>query len=453
MKMYHTAVLAIVGAALTASPGGAEQALSGSAPAIEKTIPPSPLSEWQDLKYGLFVHWGPCSVAGVEIGWGRKAPRAGNATDWYPAKVVPGDVYDNLYKKFNPVKFDADQWVKTVKMAGMKYIVLTAKHVDGFMLWDTNTSTYNITNTPYGKDICKEIADACHEHGVKLGWYYAPCDWYDPDCRHPTRNAIYVKRMQAQLRELLTNYGKVDILWFDSDGGTASWGQDATYAMIRKLQPGIVINDRLDRQRPGRNWRHRGDYKTFENHLGTWNPSAHESCISMIHGQWAWTPDAKLYSATDGANLLVRSLINNGNLLYNVGPMPTGEIEDRQLERLLNTGKWLRQVGEAVYGTRGGPVPGGAWGGTTNKGNNVYLFLPDKTVNDWAKGKPYGLSPLDKKLVAVKCLTGERVSATQASNRMTLIDLPDTTRKRQDGEANYIVIKLTYDGPPKLLTH
>ena len=211
------------------------------------------MKEWQDLKYGLFVHWGPCSIAGVEIGWGRKAPRQGVNSTWYPADAIPGEEYDNLYKEFDPVDFDAEAWIKTVKKAGMKYMVFTAKHVDGFMLWATKTSDYNIMNTPYGKDICKEIADACHKHGIKLGWYYAPCDWYDLDCRNsdPERHALYVKRMQEQLRELMTNYGKVDILWFDTDGGSALWDQDNTYAMIRRLQPEIVINNRIEYERLG----------------------------------------------------------------------------------------------------------------------------------------------------------------------------------------------------------
>ncbi len=426
------------------------------------------MKEWQDLKYGLFVHWGPCSIAGVEIGWGRKAPRQGVSSTWYPTDAIPGEEYDNLHKEFDPVDFDAEAWIKTGKKAGMKYIVSTAKHVDGFMLWDTKTSDYNIMNTPYGKDICKEIADACHKQGIKLGWYYAPCDWYDLDCRNsdPQRHAVYVKRMKQQLRELMTNYGKVDILWFDTDGGSALYDQDNTYAMIRRLQPEIVINNRMEFNRLGRDaglggwadsyhkrisgeparWKDFGDYDaSAENHIGGWNTVPHESCKSMIHGQWAWKPNAVLYSATEGANLLVQSLVNNGNFLYNIGPMPTGEIEDRQQDRLLKTGAWLEKVGEAVYGTRGGPIPGGQWGGTTTNGKNVYLFLPDNTVNDWPKDKPYPLTPLNKNLVAAESLTGEKVSAVQNSDGLIEISLPKATNKRQNGQAEFMIVKLTFD--------
>ncbi len=427
------------------------------------------VQQWQDLKYGLFVHWGPCSVAGVEIGWGRNAPRSGNPNSWYPPKdkMVDGDVYDNLYKEFNPVDFDADEWMQLIKKAGMKYIVLIAKHVDGFMMWDTKTSDYNIMNSPYGKDICKEIADAAHKHGIKLGWYYAPCDWYDPDCRHPKRHDIYIKRMQEQLRELMTNYGKVSILWIDTDGGSGRWDQDNTYAMIRQLQPGIMINNRMEynrlhmgagyggwadsywKRQAGQPtaWKDFGDYDAAaENHVGGFSTVPHESVLSMLHGTWAWGANTKLYSATEGSNFLVKSLLGNGNFLYNVGPMPTGEIEDRQQERLLLTGKWLEKVGEAVYDTTCGPILNGRWGGTTTKGKTVYVFLPDGIVNDWDKDEPYPLVPIDKKLVKIETLTGEKVSATQNSEGSVQITLPKTTIERTDGQADYMIMKLSFDG-------
>ena len=426
------------------------------------------VKQWQDLKYGLFVCWGPASIGGKGIGWVRNAPRAGNPNPWYPPKenLIDGEVYDNLYKTFNPVDFDADEWMRIAKKAGVKYFVFLTKHCDGFIMWDTNTSDYNIMNTPYGKDICKEIADACHKHGIKLGWYYAPCDWYDPDCRHPERHDVYIKRMKEQLRELMTNYGKISMLWTDTDGGNAPWDQDNTYALIRKLQPGIMVNNRMEYNRiPGwgyggwsvacqnrlngkpTRWKDFGDYDSAaENHVGGFSPLPHESCMSMLKGAWTWIPDRQLYSATEGSNFLVHSLIGNGNFLYNVGPMPSGEIEDRQVERLLKTGKWLKKVGEAVYGTTVGPIMPGHWGGTTTKGNNVYVFLPDRIVNDWDNDDLYPLTPLDKKLVGIESLTGEKVSAVQNSDRVIEITLPEATKKREDGQADYMVMKLTFDG-------
>ncbi len=424
------------------------------------------VKEWQDLKYGLFVCWGPVSISGKDIGWTRNAPRSGNPNAWYPPKehLVDGEVYDNLYKQFNPVDFDADEWMRIAKKAGVKYFVFLTKHCDGFMMWDTKTSDYDIMSTPYGKDICKEIADACHKHGIKLGWYYAPCDWYDPDCRHPQRHDIYIKRMQEQLRELMTNYGKISMLWTDTDGGNAPWDQDNTFALIRKLQPGIMVNNRMEYNRiPGwayggwsvacqnrlngkpTRWKDFGDYDaSAENHVGGYNTLPHESVMTML-GQWTWGPDAKLFSATDGSNLLASSLLGNGNFLYNVGPMPNGEIEDRQVERLLLTGKWLDKVGEAVYGTTCGPILRGTWGGSTTKDKNVYIFMPDTIVNAWDSEDAYPLTPLDKKLVSIEALTGEKVSAEQNSDGVIEIKLPESTKKREDGQAGYMIMKLTFD--------
>ena len=425
------------------------------------------VQQWQNLKYGLFVCWGPASIAGKGIGWVRNAPRAGNPNPWYPPKesLVDGEVYDNLYKQFNPVDFDADAWMRIAKKAGVKYFVFLTKHCDGFIMWDTKTSDYNIMNTPYGKDLCKEIADACHKHGLKLGWYYAPCDWVDPDCRSTTTHDVYIERMQEQLRELMTNYGKVSMLWTDTDGGNAPWDQDNTYALIRKLQPGIMINNRMEYNRiPGwayggwaeaclkrldgqpARWKDFGDYDSAaENHVGGFSPLPHESCMSMLKGAWTWIPDRQLYSATEGSNFLVHSLLGNGNFLYNVAPMPSGEIEDRQKQRLLKTGKWLDKVGEAVYDTAVGPILTGHWGGTTTKGKNVYIFMPDAIVNDWDKDEPYPLTPLDKQLVSAKSLTGEKVSAVQNEDGLIHITLPEATAKREDGQADYMIMKLTFD--------
>ena len=272
--------------------------------------------------------------------------------------------------------------------------------------------------------------------------------------------------MQEQLRELMTNYGKISMLWTDTDGGNAPWDQDNTYAMIRKLQPGIMINNRMEYNRLNTGsgyggwgesckkrlageptaWKDFGDYDaTAENHVGAFNALPHESTLSMPE-LWTWRSGAKIRSATEGANLLVQSLIGNGNLLYNIAPMPTGEIEDRQQDRLLKTGKWLETVGQAVYETTAGPVKGGPWGGTTSKGKHVYLFLPDSIVNDWNNDEPYPLMPLDKKLLRIKSLTGEKVSAVQDGNGLNQISLPAATKKREDGQANYMIMKLTFDG-------
>ena len=169
---------------------------------------------WREARFGMFIHWGPVSLKETEISWSRanSNPACPNNGD------IPAAVYDSLFKEFNPVKFDARQWVSTAKAAGMKYMVLTAKHCDGFLLWDSKVSDYNIMHTPFKRDVCAELTQAAREQGIKIGWYFSPMDSRDPDCRS-ARNAEFVKRMQGEIAELLTNYGKIDLLWFDYDGG------------------------------------------------------------------------------------------------------------------------------------------------------------------------------------------------------------------------------------------
>src|SRR5512140_2836086 len=199
------------------------------------------LAWWREARFGMFIHWGPISLQGTEISWSRGAERRGIQGKG----EVPVEVYDNLYKEFNPVKFNADTWVSIARATGMKYMVLTAKHCDGFCLWHSKVDDYSIANTPFKRDVCGELSTAAHKSGMKIGWYYSPMDWRDPDTR-TERNDIWVKKMQGHLRELLGNYGKIDLLWFDTDGGPSPWDQANTYALVRTLQPKLIINNRLD---------------------------------------------------------------------------------------------------------------------------------------------------------------------------------------------------------------
>ena len=169
---------------------------------------------WREGRFGMFIHWGPVSLEGTEISWSRGGERRGIEGKG----EIPVEVYDNLYRKFNPVQFNAKEWVSIARSAGMKYMVLTAKHCDGFCLWRSKVDDYNIGNSPFQRDVCGELASAAHEAGMRIGWYYSPMDWRDPDCR-TERNDIYVKKMQGHLRELLGSYGRIDLLWFDADGG------------------------------------------------------------------------------------------------------------------------------------------------------------------------------------------------------------------------------------------
>ena len=176
--------------------------LAGAPPAGTPRPYPERLQWWAEGRFGMFIHWGPVSLKGTEISWSRantnpKCPNNGQ---------IPAEVYDNLYKEFNPTKFDAAEWVGIAKAAGTKYMVLTAKHCDGFLLWHSQASDYNISSTPFQRDICAELAKAARAQGMRIGWYFSPMDWRDPDFR-TERNAAFLGRMQAEVRELLGNYG------------------------------------------------------------------------------------------------------------------------------------------------------------------------------------------------------------------------------------------------------
>ena len=217
---------------------------------------PEKMDWWLDAKFGMFIHWGPSSVAGVEIGWARET----HPFD-HPGKgeLVPDAVYDALYKEFNPVEFDADALVRTAKEAGMKYIVFTAKHHDGFSNWPTKLSDYNIANTPFKRDICKELADAVHRHGLKLGWYYSTRDWSHPDYLVGD-NSKYNDFYHGQIRELLSNYGEVSVMWFDHVAGDWSDRIRRSHVAVRyQVADGYYAPRCHDRRRRGRGVRQGGE--------------------------------------------------------------------------------------------------------------------------------------------------------------------------------------------------
>ena len=201
--------------------------------------------QWfRDAKFGMFIHWGPCSIGRVEIGWGRKANRPWDINGIQTPRTED-PVYDNYYKQFNPTKYNAEEWVRFAKESGMKYMVLIAKHHDGFAQFDTKVSDYNIMNSPYAKDIVKAYADACHKQGMKLGLYYSTRDWYHPDYLVGD-NVKYDEFYRAQVKELLSNYGAVDVMWFDHVGGRdwGKWKFDELFSMMYQLQPKLIVNNR-----------------------------------------------------------------------------------------------------------------------------------------------------------------------------------------------------------------
>jgi alpha-L-fucosidase len=395
------------------------------------------LQWWREARFGMFIHWGPVSLVGTEISWSRGGLRRG--IEKTGTGEIPVDVYDNLYKRFDPEKFDAVEWVSIAKAAGMKYIVLTAKHCDGFCLWHTAVDSYNIGSTPFKRDVCAELADAAHKAGVRIGWYYSPMDWRDPDCR-TERNAAYVKRMQQHLSELLGNYGQIDVLWFDTEGGPAVWDQERTYHIVRSLQPGIIINNRLDiptdglydvKTQIGPN----ADYATPEQQIGLFNNHMPWETCMTLGTQWSWKPNDTLKSAAECIGVLVQCVTGDGNLLLDVGPMPDGQIEPRQVKILKEIGEWLSKYGESIYGTRGGPFRNGDWGGSTCRENVVYVH-----IRKWT-GDHLDLPPIKAKVFSCKALTGGEAAVSQDTEK-TAITMPVSQHNSVD-----TILRLELDRP------
>jgi len=368
---------------------------------------------WREGRFGMFIHWGPVSIKGTEISWSRGGERRGISGKG----EIPVEVYDNLYREFDPVQFNAGQWVEAARAAGMKYMVLTAKHCDGFCLWRSAVDDYCMSNTPSGRDICAELADAAHRAGMKIGWYYSPMDWRDPDCR-TERNAVYLKKMQGHLRELLGNYGRIDLLWFDYDGGPNPWDQRNTYALVRSLQPGLIIDDRLSLGPHDDNTRNQldenSDYRTPEQRVGAFDTGVPWETCMTIGTQWSWKPGDRIKTAGECIRILVQCVTGDGNLLLDVGPMPDGRIEPRQVDVLKEIGAWLGKYGESIYRTRGGPFRNGTWGGATCRGNVVYLH-----VANWEKGV-LRLPALDAKIRKHSTLTGGNVKISATAEGVLL---------------------------------
>ncbi len=398
---------------------------------------PESLQAWRDARFGMFISWGPVSLTEKELSWSRA-----NSNPQCPNNgPTPVAVYDNLYKKFNPVKFDAKQWVSIAQAAGMKYMVLTVKHCDGFLLWDSKVDDYNIMHTPFKRDVAAELAKAAHEAGMKIGWYFSPMDWRDPDCRN-AKHAEFVKRMQAELTELLSNYGKIDVLWFDTDGRSSAWDQERTFSLVRQLQPQIVINNRLDPRAAldaGNPWSLRppADFYTPEQKVGGFDRQyPWESCITTsLSGLWSWGGHKDgVKSFEQCMDMLIRCAGGDGNMLLNVGPMPDGQIAPEQAGRIKEMGDWLAKYGESIYATRGGPFKPDTYGVSTHKGNTIYLH-----IRQWP-AETLTLPSIPAKILSSKVLAGGRVTVKQTADAIEIF-LAASDRQKLD-----TVIALELDG-------
>lgn len=376
---------------------------------------------WNEARFGMFIHWGPVSLVGTEIGWSRGGVARGVGSKG----EVPRRVYDHLYKRFNPTKFKARQWVEIAQAAGMKYLVFTTKHHDGFCMFDSKLTNYKITCSPFGRDITGELAAACHEAGLPLGFYYSPVDWYHPDYRTDNHRR-YLRYFHGQLEELCSRYGKVDVLWFDAGGTPQDWDAENLFKKIRRLQPDVIINNRCGLP---------GDFDTPEQRIGT--AQTHrpwESCIT-IGTSWSFKPRERLKSLEKCIRTLVGCAGGDGNLLLNVGPMPDGRIHPRQEARLREIGEWLARYGQTIYATHGWPFSSSHWKQVTCRGNKLYFhcFQPAR--------KSIILPVMDQKLVGSEVLTGGKARVRQMAGGIE-VAFPRRSRDPLD-----TILELRFDGP------
>ncbi|MDX1636849.1 MAG: alpha-L-fucosidase [Balneolaceae bacterium] len=405
--------------------------------------------EWfQDAKFGMFVHWGVYSVmaGGGELG----------IAEWImERKKIPIKQYENLPNFFNPVEFDPKEWVSMVKDAGMKYITITSKHHDGFAMYDSEVSDYNIVDsTPYGKDVLKMLKEECDRQGIKLFFYYSQLDWHHPDYYPRGRTGTgytgrpdhgnwdaYIDYMNAQLRELLTNYGEIGGFWFDGmwDKPDADWRLDETYAMIHDLQPQALIGSNHHvTPYPGE------DFQMFEKDLPGQNTAGFNTTeISQLplesaqtmNGSWGYNiKDTNYKSTKELVHFLVRAAGANANLLLNTGPMPNGNIQPENVKTFREMGDWMDEYGDTIYGTRGGPVPPRDWGATTHKNGNVYVHILD--YRDAQLFLPDFGKQIDR---AYRFGSGEEVN-TRTVDGGTLIEVPESDDEEWD---NIVVLEIS----------
>ena len=347
---------------------------------------------WEDARFGLFIHWGLYSVPAGE--WKGDTTHA----EWIRTTAqIPIREYDKLVQQFDPERFNAEEWVKMAKEAGMKYIVITTKHHDGFCMFDTKQTDFDIMSTPFHRDVMKELATACKKEGIQLCFYHSIMDWHQP-YYFPRREwekdrpgtgdnfDVYISYMKKQLRELLTNYGKIGVLWFDGqweNTWTHERGEDL-YEYVRSLQPSIIINNRVDVGREGLGQTKSGfagDFGTPEQEIpATGVPGADwESCMTM-NNNWGYNSHDNHWKSSED---LVRKLIDiaskGGNFLLNVGPTSEGLFPQASVERLQDIGSWMGVNHESIYGTKASPFKDLSWGRCTQKsisgGTRLYLHI------------------------------------------------------------------------------
>lgn len=409
------------------------------APLLRGGDPGDRLRRFNDAKFGMFIHWGPYSLASVEASW----PIMGQ-----PRWNISEEEYRALPQRFNPAQFDPKAWVRLARAAGQRYMIFTSKHHDGFCMFDSSYTAYKITRTPYKKDILAMLAAAAREESFPLGFYYSPPDMNHPGYRDTSKSSntnwrgeperaewpLYLDYMELQIRELLTRYGDVFAVWFDGLDRQEKYDGSRFHSLIRSLQPGTLINNRIGLT---------GDFVTPEQRLpkgiprkgsvvGNTNPNDQglateppkpadfqpwETCMT-INGTWGYNANDKNFKSTTE---LVRALIDaaskGGNFLLNVGPTPDGTIQPEFEERLRGIGKWLEINGESIYGTTFGPLQSLPFGRMTAKDRTLYLH-----VFEWSEGG-IELKGLPGRVSSIRALEGGGAVKFTQSGGIVRLDL------------------------------
>jgi alpha-L-fucosidase len=346
---------------------------------------------WREARFGMFIHWGLYAIPAGE--W--KGQRTEKIGEWIMKNLrIPASEYETLVPRFDPVKFDAREWVRIAKDAGMKYVVITSKHHDGFAIFDSKVSDYDVMATPFKRDVLKELSEAARGAGIRLGFYHSILDWHHPDAqgaafpdyektKNPNWSRYVDSYMRPQVDELVTRYAPA-VLWFDGDW-VAEWSDaqgQALYTHLRAMKGDLIVNNRIGAGRQGMKGMSKagsfaGDFGTPEQEVpATGLPGVDwESCMTM-NDTWGYKSFDQNWKSPER---LVRTLIDvaskGGNFLLNVGPTAEGVIPAASVERLAAMGRWLRVNGEAIYGTTASPVSAPAWGRITRKPGRLYLHV------------------------------------------------------------------------------
>ena len=431
MTQYILPVMLCLAAALRARAG------DGATPAFRETPAQheARMAWWREARFGMFIHWGIYAI-----------PARGEWVQWN--EQIPVAEYAKLADQFNPTNFNPGAWAEIARAAGMKYMVLTTRHHDGFCLFDDPGNSFTSVQTAAHRDFVAEYVKAVRQAGLRVGFYYSPLDWRHPGFFFPDLQLQSAEVMRAQyhrqVEELMSNYGRIDVLWFDGgetdwlgfDGdwgpgakwqkraagqhyrGRFSWEHDRVYAMLRRLQPQIIINNRADM--PEDLHSREGDRA-----LGDFDADHPWELCTTLSGAWGWQPDKPIKPLKDCIQLLAKVAGRDGNLLLNVGPRPDGTIDPTQAQRLREIGAWLGQYGASIYGTRGGPFLPGDYGVSTHRDKTIYVH-----VLKWPEGKLV-LPAIAPRIVRASALTGGEAAYTQDESGVE-ISVPPASRSDVD---------------------